>query len=67
MRAGNVEPTDADFKAARSVSGSHVAYRAGVYSELESRLDVWPVTIDGRVSVVIGLAFVADGSRPLQV
>lgn len=64
MRVGDVEPTDADLEAARSVSGLHVASRAGVYPELESRLDFWPVAIDGgRASVVIGLAFVAD-DRP---
>jgi K+-sensing histidine kinase KdpD len=62
-RAGDVEPQEADLEAARSSLATGTAMRSGIYPNLASRFDFWPVkTAEGR-NAVIGLAFDPD-ERP---
>ena len=62
-RAGDAEPTEAELEAARSSLSTGTVARGGVYPNLASRFDFWPVeTADGQ-HAVIGLAFDPD-ERP---
>jgi K+-sensing histidine kinase KdpD len=62
-RAGDAEPNEAELEAARSSLTTGAAVRAGVYPDVTSRFDFWPVaTAEGR-NAVIGLAFDPD-ERP---
>jgi K+-sensing histidine kinase KdpD len=62
-RAGDVEPREAELEAAQSALATGTVARGGVYPNLASRFDFWPVeTTDGR-NAVIGLAFDPD-ERP---
>ena len=62
-QVGDVEPEEADFEAARSSLATGTVVRSGVYPDLASRFDFWPVeTADGQ-KAVIGLAFDPD-ERP---
>ena len=62
-RAGDVEPQEAELEAARSSLATGTVSRSGVYPNLASRFDFWPVgTAEGR-NAVIGLAFDPD-ERP---
>jgi len=61
-KAGDVEPRASDLEAARSSLATGVAIRSGVYPNLASRFDFWPVATGGH-DAVIGLAFDPD-ERP---
>jgi K+-sensing histidine kinase KdpD len=62
-RVGGLEPREAELEAARSSLTTGAAVRAGVYPDVASRFDFWPVaTTEGR-KAVIGLAFDPD-ERP---
>jgi two-component system sensor histidine kinase KdpD len=63
-RAGGVEPQDADLEAAKSALATGTVVRAGIYPDLASRFDFWPVATTMGRSAVIGLAFDPD-ERPL--
>jgi K+-sensing histidine kinase KdpD len=61
-RVGDVEPQEAEFEAARSSLATGTVLRSGVYPNLASRFDFWPVKTEGQ-NTVIGLAFDPD-ERP---
>jgi K+-sensing histidine kinase KdpD len=62
-RVGDVEPQKAEIEAARSSLATGTVVRGGVYPDLVSRFDFWPVkTVEGQ-NAVIGLAFDPD-ERP---
>jgi K+-sensing histidine kinase KdpD len=62
-QAGDIAPQEAEFEAARLSLATGIVERGGVYPNLASRFDFWPVeTAEGR-SAVIGLAFDPD-ERP---
>jgi K+-sensing histidine kinase KdpD len=56
-QVGDVKPQEVDLEAARSSLTAGTAMRAGVYPNLASRFDFWPVQTAGRQNAVIGLAF----------
>jgi K+-sensing histidine kinase KdpD len=61
-KTGDVEPQESDLEAARSSLATGAAIRSGVYPNLASRFDFWPVATGGH-DAVIGLAFDPD-ERP---
>jgi K+-sensing histidine kinase KdpD len=62
-QVGDVQPQEADLEAARSSLAAGTVARSGIYPNLASRFDFWPVeTAEGR-NAVIGLAFDPD-ERP---
>jgi K+-sensing histidine kinase KdpD len=62
-QVGDVKPQEAELEAARSSLATGTVMRSGVYPNLASRFDFWPVeTVDGQ-HAVIGLAFDPD-ERP---
>lgn len=61
-KAGDGEPQESDLEAARSSLATGAAIRSGVYPNLASRFDFWPVATEGQ-DAVIGLAFDPD-ERP---
>jgi K+-sensing histidine kinase KdpD len=63
-RVGDVEPQEAELEAARSSLEAGTCIRSGVYPNLASRFDFWPVQTAGGQNAVIGLAFDPD-ERPL--
>jgi K+-sensing histidine kinase KdpD len=62
-RVGDVEPQKAELEAARSSLASGTVARTGVYPNLASRFDFWPVETAEGQNAVIGLAFDPD-ERP---
>jgi len=62
-RAGDVEPQAAELEVARSSLASGTVVRGGVYPDLTSRFDFWPVKTAEGQNAVIGLAFDPD-ERP---
>jgi K+-sensing histidine kinase KdpD len=62
-RVGNVELQEAELEAARSSLTTGTIVRAGVYPDLASRFDFWPVKTAEDRNAVIGLAFDPD-ERP---
>jgi K+-sensing histidine kinase KdpD len=60
---GGVEPQEAELEAARSSVATRTVVRAGVYPNLTSRFDFWPVETDEGQNAVIGIAFDPD-ERP---
>jgi len=62
-RVGDVEPQAAELELARSSLASGTVVRGGVYPDLTSRFDFWPVKTAGGQNAVIGLAFDPD-ERP---
>ena len=62
-RVGDVEPQEAELEAARSSLATGTVVRAGVYPDLTSRFDFWPVETAEGQNAVIGLAFDPD-ERP---
>jgi K+-sensing histidine kinase KdpD len=62
-RVGDVEPQEAELEAARSSLATGTVLRSGVYPNLASRFDFWPVATAGGQNAVIGLAFDPD-ERP---
>jgi K+-sensing histidine kinase KdpD len=61
-KTGDVEPEESDLEVARSSLATGTAMRSGVYPNLTSRFDFWPVATEGH-DAVIGLAFDPD-ERP---
>ena len=62
-RVGDVEPQKAELEAARSSLATGTVVRGGIYPDLASRFDFWPVKTAGGQNAVIGLAFDPD-ERP---
>jgi K+-sensing histidine kinase KdpD len=62
-KVGDVEPQEAELEAARSSLATGTAARAGIYPNLTSRFDFWPVKTAEGQNAVIGLAFDPD-ERP---
>ena len=62
-RVGDVEPQEAELEAARSSLATGTVARAGIYPNLTSRFDFWPVKTAEGQNAVIGLAFDPD-ERP---
>ena len=62
-RVGDIEPQEAELEAARSSLATGTVVRAGVYPELDSRFDFWPLKTAEGQNAVIGLAFDPD-ERP---
>jgi K+-sensing histidine kinase KdpD len=64
-QVGDVEPQKADLEAARSSLALGTTVRSGIYPNLDTRFDFWPVvTAEGR-NAVIGLAFDPE-ERPAE-
>jgi K+-sensing histidine kinase KdpD len=63
QRVGDAEPQEADLEAARSSLATATVVRGGVYPNLASRFDFWPVETAEGQKAVIGLAFDPD-ERP---
>jgi K+-sensing histidine kinase KdpD len=63
-QVGDVEPQEAELEAARSSLETGTAVRSGVYPNLASRFDFWPVETAAGQNAVIGLAF-DPAERPL--
>jgi K+-sensing histidine kinase KdpD len=62
-RAGDVEPQEAELETARSSLATGTVVRSGIYPDLNSRFDFWPVKTAEGQNAVIGLAFDPD-ERP---
>ena len=62
-QAGDVEPQEAELEAARSSLATGIVVRSGIYPNLASRFDFWPVVGTEGQNAVIGLAFDPD-ERP---
>jgi len=62
-QVGDVEPQEAELEAARSSLATGTVMRSGVYPNLTSRFDFWPVETAEGQNAVIGLAFDPD-ERP---
>jgi K+-sensing histidine kinase KdpD len=62
-QVGDVEPQEAELEAARSSLATGIVVRGGVYPNLASRFDFWPVETAEGQEAVIGLAFDPD-ERP---
>ena len=62
-RVGDVEPQEAELEAARWSLATGTVARGGIYPNLASRFDFWPVETAGAQNAVIGLAFDPD-ERP---
>ena len=62
-QVGDVEPLEAELEAARSSLATGTVARSGVYPNLASRFDFWPVVTAEDQNAVIGLAFDPD-ERP---
>jgi K+-sensing histidine kinase KdpD len=62
-RVGDVEPREAELEAARSSLATGTVVRSGIYPDLASRFDFWPVKTAEGPNAVIGLAFDPD-ERP---
>ena len=63
-QVGDIEPQEAELEAARSSLATGTVVRSGVYPNLASRFDFWPVVTAEGQNAVIGLAFDPD-ERPL--
>jgi K+-sensing histidine kinase KdpD len=63
QQVGDLEPHEAELEAARSSLETGTEMRGGVYPNLESRFDFWPVQAAEGQNAVIGLAFDPD-ERP---
>jgi len=59
----DVDPQEAELEAARSSLATGTVVRSGVYPDLASRFDFWPVETAEGQNAVIGLAFDPD-ERP---
>ncbi len=62
-RVGDIEPHEAELTAARSSLATGTVVRGGIYPDLVSRFDFWPVKTAEDPNAVIGLAFDPD-ERP---
>jgi K+-sensing histidine kinase KdpD len=63
-RVGDLEPQKAELEAAQSSLATGTVVRGGIYPDLASRFDFWPVKTAKGQNAVIGLAFDPD-ERPL--
>jgi hypothetical protein len=63
-QVGDVEPQEAELEAARSSLATGTVARSGVYPDLASRFDFWPVETAEGQKAVIGLAFDPDERPP---
>jgi K+-sensing histidine kinase KdpD len=63
-QVGDIEPQEADLEAARSSLTNGIVVRSGVYPNLASRFDFWPVETAEGPKAVIGLAFDPDERPP---
>jgi K+-sensing histidine kinase KdpD len=64
-QVGGVEPQEADLEAARSSLANGTVVRSGIYPDLASRFDFWPVETAEGQNAVIELAFDPD-ERPSE-
>lgn len=64
-RTGALEPGDSDLEAARSALTTGDVARGGVYPNINSRFDFWPLETSYGQKAVLGLAFDAD-ERPAR-
>jgi K+-sensing histidine kinase KdpD len=64
-QVGDVEPQEAELEAARLSLETKTVERSGVYPNLASRFDFWPVETAEGQNAVIGLAFDPD-ERPSE-
>ena len=62
-RVGDLEPQEAELEAARSSLATGTVARSGIYPNLASRFDFWPVKTAEGPNAVIGIAFDPD-ERP---
>ena len=62
-QVGDIEPQEAELEAARSSLATGTVARSGVYPNLASRFDFWPVETAEGQKAVIGVAFDPD-ERP---
>ena len=62
-KVGDVEPQMAELEAARTSLATGTIVRGGIYPDLASRFDFWPVKTAEGQNAVIGLAFDPD-ERP---
>ena len=62
-RVGDVEPQKAELEAAQSSLATGTVVRGGIYPDVASRFDFWPVQTAEGQNAVIGLAFDPD-ERP---
>ena len=62
-QAGGLKPREAELEAARSSLATGAVARSGVYPNLDSRFDFWPVATAEGPNAIIGLAFDPD-ERP---
>ena len=62
-RIGDLEPQKAELEAAQSSLATGTVVRGGIYPDLASRFDFWPVKTAEGQNAVIGLAFDPD-ERP---
>jgi K+-sensing histidine kinase KdpD len=62
-RVGDVEPRQAELEAARLSLATGTVARSGIYPDLASRFDFWPVKTAEGQNAVIGVAFDPD-ERP---
>lgn len=62
-QVGGLQPREAELEAARSSLESGTVVRAGIYPDVVSRFDFWPVATAVGQSAVIGIAFDPD-ERP---
>lgn len=62
-QVGEIEAQEADLEAARSSLTSGTVMRSGVYPNVASRFDFWPVETAEGQNAVVGLAFDPD-ERP---
>ncbi len=62
-RVGDAEPQEAELEAARSSLATGTVARSGIYPNLASRFDFWPVHRAEGPNAVIGVAFDPD-ERP---
>ncbi|WP_245320420.1 DUF4118 domain-containing protein [Bradyrhizobium lablabi] len=59
-QVGDIEPQEADLEVARSALATGTVMHSGVYPNLASRFDFWPVKTAEAQNAVIGLAFDPD-------
>ena len=62
-KVGDIEPQKAELEAAQSSSATGTVVRGGIYPDVASRFDFWPVKTAEGQNAVIGLAFDPD-ERP---
>lgn len=62
-KAGDAEPLAAELETARASLSTNAVVRAGIYPDVSSRFDFWPVPTATGSGAVIGLAFDPD-ERP---